>query len=259
MRPCARPAIHLSARVFAILGAMAGASITVCAATGIMPVEQNDFLRKYCAVCHTDSARNGGLSLEHYNAERPDPTIAAMLLGKLRTGAMGAAGIGLPDAETRRAWINATAAASAGSDSWHVEQEGSGALASASIVREIPSPAPDGVPDSYRLAVSCRPATRAGSVELTWSPNVPSAGQIMSADIDGKPFATYKIDGEETMGNGTGGRSGPGAISLYPAGKSTPLPLETLGIRDVFPSQAVAFSFRDLPAPARRALSACFQ
>jgi hypothetical protein len=251
--------VRSAARALVIPGALIVSSITVCAAADITSVQQNELVRKYCAVCHTDAARNGGLSLEHYDAARPDPGLAAMLLGKLRTGAMGAAGIGLPGAETRLAWTRAIAAAAAGSDRWHIEQERADAPISASIVREIASPTPDGVPDSYRLAVSCQPATHRGSVELTWSPNVPKAGQIMSAEVDGNRFATYKIEDEETMGNGMGGKSGPGAISLFPAGRSAPLPLETLKIRDVFPGQAVVFPFRDLPASARRALSACFQ
>jgi hypothetical protein len=35
---------------------------------------------------------NGGLSLEHYDAAKRDPTLAAMILSKLNNGAMGAAG-----------------------------------------------------------------------------------------------------------------------------------------------------------------------
>jgi mono/diheme cytochrome c family protein len=89
-------------------------------AEGIAPAQQNALVRKYCAVCHTDKTNNGGLSLEHYDAARVDPPLAAMLLSKLRNGAMGAAGLGIPDPETREAWVAATVAQAAGADQWTV-------------------------------------------------------------------------------------------------------------------------------------------
>jgi hypothetical protein len=46
-----------------------------------------------------------GLSLEHYDAAKRNPTLAPMMLRKLNNGAMGAAGIEFPfselDPETR--------------------------------------------------------------------------------------------------------------------------------------------------------------
>ena len=51
--------------------------------------QQNALVQKYCAVCHTDKSRNGGLSLEHFDAAHPDPGVAATMLGKLKSGAMG--------------------------------------------------------------------------------------------------------------------------------------------------------------------------
>jgi hypothetical protein len=30
--------------------------------------QQNALVQRYCAVCHTDAAKNGGLSLEHFDA-----------------------------------------------------------------------------------------------------------------------------------------------------------------------------------------------
>src|ERR1700720_4319980 len=80
-----------------------------------MPVaEQNALVRKYCAVCHTDAAMNGGLSLEHYDAVKRDPTLAAMILSKLNNGAMGAAGNGVPNKAAQQAWIAATTEQAAG-------------------------------------------------------------------------------------------------------------------------------------------------
>jgi hypothetical protein len=52
-----------------------------------MPVsQQNALVQKYCAVCHTDAQRNGGLSLQHFDAAHPDAGVSAMVLGKLKTG-----------------------------------------------------------------------------------------------------------------------------------------------------------------------------
>ena len=53
------------------------------------PAEQNALVRRYCAVCHTDAAMNGGLSLQQYDAAKRDPALAAMILSKLNNGAMG--------------------------------------------------------------------------------------------------------------------------------------------------------------------------
>src|SRR5690348_785042 len=81
---------------------------------------QNALVHKYCAVCHTDASRNGGLSLQHYDAGEPDPQLAAMLLSKLRSGAMGAAGLGIPDKATGDAWIADTARQAEGAKQWSV-------------------------------------------------------------------------------------------------------------------------------------------
>src|SRR5438270_8622142 len=86
-----------------------------------MPVvQQNALVQKYCAVCHTDAAKNGGLSLEHYDAAHPNAPLAAMLLSKLKGGAMGAAGLGIPDQATRDAWVAATTAQAERAGEWSV-------------------------------------------------------------------------------------------------------------------------------------------
>jgi mono/diheme cytochrome c family protein len=254
------PPLSSALRVFAALAALALPAAALAAET-LAPRQQNALIQKYCAVCHTDAVRNGGLSLEHYDAAQPDPALAAMLLSKLRTGAMGAAGVGIPEPEIRQAWVAATAVQAAGAQRWSVLRSSDSAaddLVTASIVRQLPSPNPNVEPDSYRLIVTCRPATRRASVELAWSPNVPAAGAVMAAEVDGKPFSTWKIDGAETYGNGMNGSSGPGAIMLSGAKPGMPLPAGTLAIRDVFPSQTVVFPFSDLPADGRQALAACF-
>src|SRR5690242_16431568 len=86
------------------------------------PAEQNALVKKYCAVCHTDAAMNGGLSLQHYDAAKRDPTLAAMILSKLNNGAMGAAGNGVPDRAAQVAWLESTKEQAAGATEWFVSR-----------------------------------------------------------------------------------------------------------------------------------------
>ena len=119
---------------FTIVGAMALCTSALHA--DLMPsTQQTALVHKYCAVCHTDAARNGGLSLEHYDAAKPDAALAAMLLSKLRSGAMGAAGLGVPDKETQEVWVAATVAQAAEAKTWTVIRSEAGI--DASIVREV--------------------------------------------------------------------------------------------------------------------------
>src|SRR5215831_846367 len=99
--------------------------------------EQNALLRRYCAVCHTDTAMNGGLSLQHYDAAKRDPALAAMMLSKLNNGAMGAAGDGVPEKAAQQAWLDSTREQADGAKDWFVSREHG--IVSASIVRETPS------------------------------------------------------------------------------------------------------------------------
>ena len=98
--------------------------------------EQNALVMKYCAVCHTDSAMNGGLSLQHYDAAKPDPGLAAMILTKLNNGAMGAAGKGVPSELAQQAWNESTKEQAAGAAAWFVTRENG--FVAAGIVREVP-------------------------------------------------------------------------------------------------------------------------
>ena len=89
-----------------------------------MPVaEQNALVLKYCAVCHTDAAMSGGLSLQHYDAAKRDPGLAAMILSKLNNGAMGAAGNGVPEKAAQQAWLESTREQAAGAREWFVSSE----------------------------------------------------------------------------------------------------------------------------------------
>ncbi len=88
--------------------------------------ERNALVKKYCAVCHTDAAKNGGLSLQHFDAAKRDPTLAAMMLSKLNSGAMGAAGNGEPTAVQQQAWRVSTEEQAVGRSSGSLAREGSG-------------------------------------------------------------------------------------------------------------------------------------
>src|SRR3954453_7030042 len=87
------------------------------------PAQQNALVKQYCAVCHTDAAMNGGLSLQHYDAAKRDPALAAMILTKLNNGAMGAAGKGMPDKASQQAWLDSTREQAVGASEWFVSRE----------------------------------------------------------------------------------------------------------------------------------------
>ncbi len=176
------------------------------------------------------------------------------MLAKLKTGALGAAGIPVPDAATVDAWISATAAEAAGANEWTVDRNGP--MVTASIVRDAPSAAFPAQPDLYRLTLTCHLDTREREMQLAWSPATPKSGQMMSVSIDGKTPLAYKIEGTEQMGNGAGGASGPGAIVLNST--ELPLPAQALTIRNLFPDETVVFPFDGPAQRMRQALAGCF-
>jgi hypothetical protein len=242
-----------------------------------MPVsQQNALVRKYCAVCHTDAAKNGGLSLEHFDAAHAAPSLTAIMLSKLtsgvtlqtaldvsakpdaaalvdqkmKAGAMGAAGIPIPPKATIDALIHAFAVESAGATEWKMEHA---PTLTASILREMPSATNAREAEFYRVIVSCNPATREGEIQLAWSP-VPRSGSL-SASVDGVTAVPYRVEGSESMGNGNGVILHASAALML---SGLPLPKESLKIRDLFPGETVEFPFATLPKDARRELGACF-
>jgi len=173
---------------------------TRAAADDLSPAQQNALVRKYCAVCHTDAANNGGLSLEHYDAARPNPPLAAMLLSKLRSGAMGAAGLGVPDKDTQAAWILATVQQALGAQNWAVTRSASsqGSTVTASVVRIVSPRHAEANPPIYRLTIACDAATRQGTMQLTWSPE-PQTDRTFLVSNDGQPGVPHTLSGKEKM------------------------------------------------------------
>jgi hypothetical protein len=248
--------------------------------------QQNALVQKYCAVCHTDAHLNGGLSLQHFDAARPDPGIAAMIVSKLtslspkqvsasqqqdpgvatiiaskmKTGAMGAAGVPVPDRPTQLAFLSALSSEAAGAGEWTVNRIANGPRApmfTTSIVQEIASPTNAGDTDMYRLTLTCRADTNEAEMQLAWSPGSAPAGTDFSVSVDGKTALTYRIESGEKQFKGAVGTMGTGAVLLHST-PPIPLPVQALAIKNLFPNETVVFPFDRLPQAVRSHLSNCF-
>lgn len=217
--------------------------LSVSLAAAMPPERQNQLVQRHCAVCHTDAARNGGLTLQHFDAATPDPSLAAMLLSKLRGGAMGAAGLPFEKADANGLEL-AMETASAGALEWTVVR---GPMTTAGIVREVAT-GNSKQPSRYRLVVTCDAATRKGDVQLSWAPS-PRNGTV-NASVDGAAPIAYKVDGAETMGNGSPGTTGRAAVLLT----TLPWPQRTLTIGGLFPGETVVFPFEQL-----QSMAGCFR
>lgn len=98
-------------------------------------------------------------------------------------------------------------------------------------------------------------------MQLAWSP-IPKTGTLSIA-LDGKPPATYTVEGSERMGNGAAATTGPAAYVFARFGGSADsriaLPRRTLTASQLFPGETVTFPFDQLTKSAREALSPCFR
>jgi hypothetical protein len=230
---------------------------TMCAPVrAAMPAaEQNALVKQYCAVCHTDASMNGGLSLQHYDAAKRDPALAAMILSKLNAGAMGAAGNGVPDKAAQQAWLTSTKEQAAGAGEWFVNRE-HGSI-SASIVRQVPPRRPDATDSPvYRVRITCDSSSGVGQMQLTWSPQ-PQTERVVSVSNDRNAPVEYRLEGKESMGNGSTVQSGLASLLLSNGGKLG-LPNHTLTVRDLFPGETVEFALSDLDPKTRTDLRRCF-
>ncbi len=233
--------------------AVCAAAAPAASASNAMPVaQQNELVGKYCAVCHTDATPNGGLSLQHFDAARPDPGLMAMIVSKLKSKALGASGQPLPDKATQDLFQSTLAVASFGAERWVVDRHA--ATMTANVVAAAPSAKSEGEPDLFRLTLTCNTDSHQGGMQVAWSPGVPRSGQAISAAVDGGTPVAYKIEGKEKMGNGQTGESGPGSVQL-----GLVLPTKQLAVSNTFGDETVLFPFEGLPESARQGLSACFR
>jgi hypothetical protein len=252
-------------RTAGVLAALAAASIGCAWAApaevaGIaMPVtQQNALVQQYCTVCHTDAKPTGGLSLERFDAATPDPGVAAMMVSKMKGGAMSAAGIPQPDKTTIDALISALSAEAAGASEWTVTPTQDPAtqtpILTASVVQAARPATNAPEPDLYRLTLRCRLATHEGEMQLAFAPgDVPQTGGAISVSADGKGPSTYRLYQGE--GNATLYAT---KLNLGVPKLAVALPAQTLTVSNLFPGETVAFPFASLPQTARQALSTCF-
>src|SRR6202451_3025231 len=56
------------------------------AADLIGAAQETAVVQKYCGSCHSDALMYGGLSVQHFDAAQPDPTLTAMLVSKITNG-----------------------------------------------------------------------------------------------------------------------------------------------------------------------------
>lgn len=262
-------------------------SVASIARAATMPAAQeNAVVQKYCGSCHNDALMYGGLSVQHFDAAHPEPSVASMLVSKLTSGhtpqeviaagegangdatilglmkhgAMGAAGVGVPDEPTQLAFVRSLSAEAAGAEDWDARWAEDPATKSraltANIVRALPSTKFAPASDMYRLMLTCREATHEGEIRLTWANGVPEEGQEITVSADGRAFA-HKVTGGKQQGNGAGG---PGATILYPsADMNLKMPVRNLTISGLFPNETVVFPFDNLSQSVRRDLAACFE
>ncbi|HEY7790853.1 MAG TPA: DUF1592 domain-containing protein [Vicinamibacterales bacterium] len=91
------------------------AATASASAQGTMsPAAQKAVVQKYCVTCHNDAQMTGGLSLQQFDATKVDPSIAGLMVGKLKAHAMPPAGMPQPDNATRAAFIAALQAEAVG-------------------------------------------------------------------------------------------------------------------------------------------------
>ncbi len=215
-------------------------------ANGLMPpAQQTALVQKYCSVCHTDAVKNGGLSLQHYDAATPNPPLAAMLLTKLNGGAMGAAGLPIPNKPTQDAWIAATSAQSEHAGDWNVIHA---SVLTASVVRDVPTRKPA----LYRLTLTCDTESHRGEIQLTWSPQ-PQTDRTFFVSADGAPAIGHRLEGrEEKMGNGAIAATGLAAAKL-----NTPFAEKSLTVTGLFPGEKTVFPLAGLDPATRKQLGVC--
>ena len=78
-------------------------------AAGLSVKSQNEIVARYCATCHSDRGKAGGLTLAGFDAARAaeNGEVAEKMIRKLRAGMMPPPGASRPDAATRGEMVRA--------------------------------------------------------------------------------------------------------------------------------------------------------
>lgn len=151
------------------------------AATSLSPDRVNELVQTRCAVCHTDAKPLGGLSLQPFDAARPDPAVARLMLVKVRDdGAMFAAGNPSPSKETIDAFVRGIAELSARPPAdarWTVDMQPSpkGGHSVVVATRTV---------GAAQLRLACDGKTRRGHVAIEGAPGT-AQGAPATLDFDG--------------------------------------------------------------------------
>jgi hypothetical protein len=106
--------------------------------------------------------------------------------------------------------------------------------------------------------MGCSPSIGVGEMQLTWSPQ-PQTGRTMTASVDGNAPIEYKIEGQESMGNGETVQTGHASV-LLSNGKGGKLALanQILTVRELVPGETVEFPSSELDQKARAEFRKCF-
>jgi hypothetical protein len=181
-----------------------------------------------------------------------------MMLSKMNTGAMGAAGSGVPDKVAQDAWFETTKEQAVGASQWFVRREGD--TVSAGIVREVPPRLPGNTnAPLYRLRLVCNASAGSGEMHLTWSPQ-PQTNRSVTVSADGGLTVEYRVEGMESMGNGASVKTGRASLLLTGNGdRRLPFAKKSLTVQGLFPGETIDFPFESLDKDAQLSLSKCFQ
>jgi hypothetical protein len=238
-------------------------ALTPAPAADLMPAsQQNALVLRHCVGCHKGATPAGALSFEAFDAARPDPSVAGMMLVKITAdGAMSAAGVPKPDAPTMDAFVGSLSAAAANAPSglgvWSVtledEPKAGHDLVTARLTQEIPLPTQKQQSALYQLTLACSGKTRRGEMQLA---TFTKAGAIrpMSASADGAVTFTYALDGGASRSASlrtTQEHSGTAQGAML-------LPSRTLAVSGLYPNEDVSFAFAGLSPTVRQVLAACF-
>ncbi len=255
----------MKAQVWRIIGVTVAIAIALPAWAEQEPAmpasQQNALVQKYCAVCHSDTKMMGGLSLERFDATHPDPSIAGMMVNKLNSGAMGAAGIPIPDRSVINALTAALSAAAADAETvsggWTFkafnDPVSKAPLVTATIVRDAVSPQAQRDSSAYQLTITCR---KNPDLAKGGNASEPAEMQIMMYTKGSTGFVPRPMDGPVAFTYEVDGMSQNSVLSNAVMAVIA-LPSKSLAVRNLLPGESVLFPFGGLNDTLRRVLSTC--